>query len=185
MTTQGDRAALSAALRRVGRGEQAALREVYDRTSAKLFGVCLRILKNEVEAGDVLQEVYLTVWRKAGGFDEARTSPVTWLAALARNRAIDRLRATGARRFDTGLEALARRADPAPSAEAGVEAGEDLRRLERCLSELEERHAGAVRTAFFEGLAYEALAQRLGLPPGTVKGWIRRSLMKLRLCLEA
>ncbi|HTI67280.1 MAG TPA: sigma-70 family RNA polymerase sigma factor [Caulobacteraceae bacterium] len=183
MTAEADRAALSAALGRVARGEEDALRDVYDRTSARLFGVCLRILKNQVEAEDVLQEVYLTVWRKAGSFDEARASPTAWLAALARNRAIDRLRAAGARRFDIALDRLGP-AEPPPSACADIEPSQDLRRLERCLSQLEEHHAEVVRTAFFEGVAYEALARRLDAPLGAVKGWIRRSLMKLRVCLE-
>lgn len=184
MTAESDRAALSAALKRVAAGDQAALRLVYDKTSAKLFGVCLRILKSEIEAEDVLQEVYLTVWRKAASFDEARASPITWLATLARNRAIDRLRATGGRRRDIGLDGYDA-ADPAPSALAGLEAGEDVRRLQHCLGELEAKQAHVLRTAFFEGLTYDALARRLETPLGTVKGWIRRSLMQLRLCLEA
>ena len=183
MTGEWDRAALSAALQRVGYGEAAALKEVYDRTSAKLFGVCLRILQSEAEAEDVLQEVYLTVWRKAGTFDEARSSPITWLAALARNRAIDRLRSTHSRGREVDAADLVL-PDPAPSAEGGLMVDEDLGRLERCLGELEPDHAHAVRTAFFGGLTYEALAQWLGTPLGTVKGWIRRSLMRLRTCLE-
>jgi len=83
---------LAAALNRVAHGDRPALRLVYDMTSAKLFGACLRILNDRSEAEDVLQEVYLTVWNKAAGFDEARASPITWLVAIARNRAIDRAR---------------------------------------------------------------------------------------------
>src|ERR1700740_240397 len=88
------RSQLSAALARVASGDRAALRLVYQDTSAKLFGVCLRILNDRSEAEDVLQDVYLTVWRKAGSFDPSRASPITWLVAIARNRAIDRLGAT-------------------------------------------------------------------------------------------
>src|SRR4051794_32243428 len=88
------RSQLTAALVRVASGEQAALRLVYQDTSAKLFGVVLRILNDKSEAEDVLQDVYVTVWQKAGTFDPARASPMTWLIAVARNRAIDRVRAT-------------------------------------------------------------------------------------------
>src|SRR5260370_7122307 len=87
---------LAAAVVRVAGGDHAALRMVYKDTSAKLFGVCLRILKDRSEAEDVLQDVYVTVWRKAATFDPGRASPITWMVAIARNRAIDRLRVRGA-----------------------------------------------------------------------------------------
>jgi RNA polymerase sigma factor (sigma-70 family) len=93
-----NRSQLAAALARVAAGDRAALRIVYQDTSAKLFGVCLRILNDRGEAEDVLQDVYVTVWRKAGSFDPARASPITWLVAIARNRAIDRLRSSAASR---------------------------------------------------------------------------------------
>src|SRR5438093_3230929 len=95
MDAEAKRSQLAAALVRVAGGDRTALRIVYQDTSAKLFGVCLRILNDRSEAEDVLQEVYLTVWRKAGSFDPARASPISWLIAIARNRAIDRLRASG------------------------------------------------------------------------------------------
>src|SRR5215831_3598924 len=97
-----NRSQLVAALARVAGGDRAALQTVYQGTSAKLFGVCLRILNDKSEAEDVLQEVYLTVWRKASSFDPARASPITWLVAIARNRSIDRLRAAagGRRRME-------------------------------------------------------------------------------------
>ena len=96
---------LAAAINRVAAGDQAALRLVYAETSAKLFGVCLRILGERSEAEDVLQEVYLTVWRKAASFDESVASPITWLVAIARNRSIDRLRAGGASRASLPIQA--------------------------------------------------------------------------------
>src|SRR5580700_3464635 len=107
-------AQLSAALIRVASGDRAALEIVYRDTSAKLFGVCVRILADRQEAEDVLQEVYLTVWNKAGAFDAARASPITWLVAIARNRAIDRLRSGRARRGAEPIEAADDVGDPSP-----------------------------------------------------------------------
>ena len=178
------RALLSRALARVAEQDADALRYVYRHTSSKLFGVCLRILHDRQEAEDVLQDVYLIVWRKADGFDPKRASPITWLAVLARNRAIDRLRARGDRIVTDVAEAEAL-PDTAPLAPTLIEADEDRARLAHCLDQLDPSHAGAVRTAFFEGVTYEALSQRLAMPLGTLKGWIRRSLISLRGCLEA
>src|SRR4030081_4139561 len=98
MGAEENRSQLVAALARVAGGDRAALQIVYQDTSAKLFGVCLRILNDRSEAEDVLQEVYVTVWRKAASFDPARASPITWMVAIARNRAIDRLRASAVSR---------------------------------------------------------------------------------------
>src|SRR5215831_727807 len=101
MDADATRSQLAAALARVAGGDRAALRMVYQDTCAKLFGVCLRILNDKSEAEDVLQEVYLTVWRKAASFDPERASPITWLVAIARNRSIDRLRTVaGGRRME-------------------------------------------------------------------------------------
>jgi RNA polymerase sigma-70 factor (ECF subfamily) len=173
---------LAAALARVAAGDRAALRLVYRDTSAKLFGVCL--LGEQAEAEDVLQDVYITVWRRAGNFDPGRASPITWLVAIARNRAIDRLRGTkNLRRMGPLDDGLAVR-DPAPSALDQFEAGEQHERLADCLGELEPRHAGAIRAAFLDGFTYEELARRVNVPLGTMKSWIRRSLMQLRACLE-
>ena len=178
-----DRAALSALLARVGEGNQAALADVYRETAAKLFGICLRILGDRGEAEDVLQDVYLNIWRHAAGFDPRRSSPITWLSVLARNRAIDRLRARGQRPI-APIEAAAQVADDAPDALSAAQAGQDAGRLSLCLGELEGRQAAAIRAAFLDGLTYAELARAQGVPLGTVKSWIRRSLLRLRQCLE-
>lgn len=177
------REALGDALRRTGEGDALALKDVYQRTSAKLFGVCLRILGEPTEAEDVLQEVYTTVWRRASGFDPTRASPITWLATIARNRAIDRLRTRPAGR-QTPIEAARDVADGAPSAEARLQARDGVERLDGCLGELEDRRRDAVKEAFLDGCTYEVLARRAGVPLGTMKSWIRRALAQLKVCLE-
>jgi RNA polymerase sigma-70 factor (ECF subfamily) len=168
---------------RVAGGDRAALRQLYDATSAKLFAVCLRILSNREEAEDVLQEVYVTIWRRADRFDARRASVMTWIATIARNRSIDRLRARGPIAYAEPVEEL-EIADGQAGAEALMVARGEAGRLHACLGELDERTQGVIRTAFFEGVTYEALATRLDAPLGTVKSWIRRGLLKLKGCLE-
>jgi len=185
MDADATRSQLAAALVRVAGGDRAALRVVYQDTSAKLFGVCLRILKDRGEAEDVLQEVFVTVWRKAASFDPGRASPITWMVAIARNRAIDRLRASAVSRRMEPIESADAVSDPAPAAVERVELAQQHQRLSRCLEELEARHASAIREAFLDGTTYEELSARMSVPLGTMKSWIRRGLLKLRTCLEA
>ncbi len=185
MDAEATRSQLAAALVRVAAGDRAALRLVYQDTSAKLFGVCLRILNDRSEAEDVLQDVYVTVWRKAAAFDPGRASPITWLVAIARNRSIDRLRSSAMSRRTEPIEAAEAIHDPAPSAADRVELAQQHVRLAGCLEELEPRQSAAIRAAFLEGATYEELAARMTVPLGTMKSWIRRGLLKLRACLEA
>lgn len=168
---------------RIASGDRGALRQLYQSTSAKLFGVCLRILSDREESEDVLQEVYLTIWRRADRFEASRASVMTWISTIARNRAIDRLRARGPLAHAEPVDELEIE-DAAPRAEALLEAAQDGQALGACLSELDRRTEAVIRTAFFEGVTYEALAHRLGTPLGTVKSWIRRGLLKLKACLE-
>src|ERR1700726_4921062 len=132
MGVEDNRSHLVAALARVAGGDRAALQIVYQGTSAKLFGVCLRILNDRSEAEDVLQEVYLTVWRKAASFDPARASPITWLVAIARNRSIDRLRAAAGRRRMDSIDAAEEVQDPAPAAVELVEGAHKSGRAGPC-----------------------------------------------------
>ena len=173
---------LAILIERVAGGDRAALKVLYDRTSAKLYGICLRVLGDEADAQDSLQDIYLTVWKRAGLYDSAKASPITWLSVLARNRSIDRLRARRApvEQLDAALEV----ADDAPLALAVAEQADDARRLSHCLEELEERARSAIRAAFFDGSTYPELAEREGVPLPTMKSWIRRGLLRLRGCLE-
>ena len=163
--------------------DRAAFRRLHGLTKSKLFGICLRICGERQAAEDVLQEVYLTIWRRAGGYDPARSSPITWMATIAHNRAIDWRRAR--RPGSEGSEVEGERVpDEAPSAVDLLLLDEADRRLHRCLDELEARQSSAIRTAFFEGLTYVDLAARDGVPLGTMKSTVRRGLLKLRRCLE-
>jgi len=173
---------LTALMARCAAGDRAALRQLYDATSAKLFGVCLRILSDREESEDVLQEVYVTVWRRADRFDASRASVMTWVSTIARNRAIDRLRARGPLAYAEPVEEL-EIPDGETGAEAALVAAGETARLQDCLSQLDDRTEQVIRTAFFEGVTYEALANRMATPLGTVKSWVRRGLARLKGCL--
>ncbi len=176
---------LALALIQAGQGDRSAFRTVYEATSAKLFGVCLRILPDRQTAEDVLQDTYVTVWRKAASFDASRASPITWLVTIARNRAIDRLRSAAPMRNAAPVEDAHDLADAGPLASETVEQADEAARLNGCLETLEDKARAVIRTAFFEGATYDELARRENVPLGTMKSWIRRGLLRLRSCLEA
>jgi RNA polymerase sigma factor (sigma-70 family) len=177
-----DRADLARLLHRVARGDRSSLKALYERTSAKLFGICLRVTGDQADAQDVLQDVFVTVWQKAGQFDRAKASPITWLSVMTRNKAIDLLRT---RRAPSGeMSEAADIADSSPSALDIVEQADDASRLDRCLGSLDDRARRMIRASFFEGATYGALAEREGVPLPTMKSWIRRGLLRLRDCLE-
>lgn len=174
---------LADTLTAVAGGDRAAMALLYERTSSKLFGICLRLVGSEAEAEEVLQETYVTVWRKAGMFDCAKASAITWLAVLARNKAIDRLRMRRPQP-DTGIEEAGEIVDPGASALEVLEDAQERHRLTLCLDELDPRIGHMIRAAFLDGATYPDLAAQEGVPLGTMKSWIRRGLLRLRGCLE-
>jgi RNA polymerase sigma-70 factor, ECF subfamily len=174
-----------ALLAQVALGDRAAFEALYHGTSDKLFGICVRVLNERAEAEEALQEVFTTVWRKAAQFDATRASAMSWLGMMARNKAIDRLRALPMRNALTSLDMAADVPDPGASPSQQAEALTDRDRLARCLEELEPRRRSLIREAFFGGFTYEELAARAQAPLGSIKSWIRRGLVQLRGCLES
>lgn len=178
------RAQLREAMAQLAGGDRSALERVYQATSAKLFGICLRILGDRGEAEDALQDVYVSLWQRAKSYDPERASPISWLAVFARNRAIDRLRTGKVRSGAVAIDEAAAIPDREPLADAVLESSERSARIHHCIATLEERQQDAIRTAFFEGTTYAELAQRRGVPLGTMKSWVRRGLARLKRCLE-
>lgn len=177
------RARLSEALIRTGDEDRAAFRDVYTLTSAKLFGICLRICGERAGAEDVLHEVYLTIWKRAGAFEPGRASPISWLATIARNRSIDWVRAKGARKLNP-IEDAAAVVDATPDQLTVLQRDQQSQRLHDCLDALDGRASDAIRTAFFDGATYAELAEAKGVPLGTMKSWVRRGLMQLKGCVD-
>ncbi len=162
--------------------DRAAFDLLYRHTSGKLFGVCLRVLNDRAEAEEALQEVFVKIWTKADRFAVSDLSPISWLVAIARNHAIDRIRAR--RQPSVDIDAALDIADPTPGPEAMAVAGDESGRVHRCLDELDADRAAAVRGAYLKGESYAELAERHDVPLNTMRTWLRRSLMKLRECLE-
>ncbi|WP_375287816.1 sigma-70 family RNA polymerase sigma factor [Sphingomonas sp.] len=177
------RARLADALVRTAAKDARAFQLVYNLSSAKLFGICLRICGERKAAEDVLQDVFATVWMRADRFDATRGTAITWLATIARNRAIDWRRAHGGP-VTTSADVLENVADPAPSAVDVLLDADRQRLLLECMETLEQRQRAAIRSAFLGGFTYAELAVREAVPLGTMKSWVRRGLGKLRECLD-
>ena len=164
-------------------GDEQALSALYDRYRLILFGLILRILHSQQEAEDVLQEVFLQVWRRASDFDEARGRPFTWLVTLARSRAIDRLRSLGSR-DRTALEAARNTPESISNAADDAVRSEQGEIVRRALAELPEEQRRTLLLAYFEGLTQSEIAERLNTPLGTVKTRMRSGMIKLRELLS-
>jgi len=168
-----------ALLKAIAARNEAALAELYDRYRAILFGLLMRILNNREEAEDVLQEVFLQVWRKATDFNENRGRPFTWLVTLARSRGIDRLRTLAAR--ERVAEAGAKEVSEEIS-DAATDAFKSEQRglVTRALSQPPDEQKRPLMLAYFDGLTQSEIATRLGAPLGTVKTRMRTGLTNLR-----
>ena len=174
---------IAALIARVALEDRSAFRRLYERTSPKLFGVCLRILRDRPGAEEALQEVYVKVWQRASRYTQSDFSPISWLVAVARNHCLDIVRARKPLgvELESALEVAT--SDPSPE-DSAISMGERAR-IERCLDTLEHDRAEAVRGAYLDGFSYEELAARHDVPLNTMRTWLRRSLIRLRECLTA
>jgi RNA polymerase sigma-70 factor (ECF subfamily) len=172
-----------ALLVRIAARDQSAVAELYDRHCRLLFGLALRILRNRAEAEDVLQEVFVQAWTKVDTYSAALGTPIAWLVRIARNRAIDRLRANQVR--DRTVEALEPPAPAIETAETDALRSEEQRAVQRALAALPPEQRELIEHAYFEGLTQSELAERFHLPLGTVKTRVRSGLTALRRGLRA
>lgn len=186
---------LAALLARTALGDRAAFARLYERTSGHLFAVLLRVQRDRAQAEDLLQEVYVNVWRAAAGFDAARSQPLTWLTSIARNRAIDSLRRTQTQPQllsttrddddeDASPDAVERAADAAPGPLELLDRACDARQLTHCIDGLSAPQRQSVALAFYDGLSHAEVAEQMRQPLGTVKSWLRRALQSLKQCLD-
>lgn len=178
-----DAAALAGILGAVAQGDRDALAALYRATAPQLFGLALGIVRRRDLAEEALQETFVAVWRHAAGFDAGRGTALAWMARILRNECFDLLSRHG-RLAPLDQEKAEAAPDPTPGPDELAYAGEDAARLKRCLDELEEKARTSVMLAYYEGLTFEQVAARLAAPLGTVKSWIRRSLIRLKECLE-
>ena len=190
-------AELAGLLARTGLGDRAAFATLYSLTSAHLLGVVLRIQRDRAQAEDIVQEVYINVWRAAGSFDAAQSLPLTWLTSIARNRAIDSLRrrqtqphlqsniSVAAGSEGDEADVYEHVADDADGPLALLNRASDARLLAHCMQGLSAPQRHSIALAFFDGLSHAEVAQHLRQPLGTVKSWLRRALTGLKACLES
>ncbi len=166
---------------------EAALRELYDQTSSKLYGVALRVVSNRDWAEDVLQEAYLNIWRIAGDYRAHISPPMAWMGVIVRSRALDFLRRRTSERADAALElddAISETvAGDSPNPMDTTQASEQAWALHECLRKLEAKQREVVSLAYLRDLSHGELSEQLKLPLGTVKTWIRRGLEQLRGCM--
>lgn len=175
---------LIALLGRVAEGDRNAFSELYAATSAKLYGVVWRILPSKDRAEDALQDAYVRIWNRASTYDATKASPIAWMAAIARNRAIDEVRRRAPVSIEDAPQALDVPTDGLDPLDA-TQQSEELRRLNDCLQALDGERRQIVLLAYHSGLSRDEIAKRFGHPVGTIKVWLHRSLAQLRKCLGA
>lgn len=178
---------LIALIDRVALADESALRELYELTSSKLYGVAVRVVSNRSWAEDVLQEAFLNIWRIAGNYKATLSPPMAWLCLIVRSRGLDFLRRRTSDRADAVQELDDVMSDTIEGDSANpmdtALAGEQAWALHQCLSQLGNKQREVVSLAYLRDLSHGELAEQLKLPLGTVKTWIRRGLEQLRGCM--
>ncbi|MFC5511633.1 sigma-70 family RNA polymerase sigma factor [Massilia jejuensis] len=185
--THSDPAQLRAWLHGAAHRDRAAFRALYDASSPRLYGLALRILGRRELAEEVLQESFVAIWHHAVDYESALSAPMTWMTTIVRNRAFDLLRRA---RHDGEADAADSHAmeslvDMAATPAERLQMSSEAQALADCMAALEEKHREVVGMAFFHDLSHSDVAEKLTLPLGTVKTWIRRSLARLHACLSA
>lgn len=178
-----DASELARILRRVAERDRRAFDALYNATSAKLYGIVLRILQRRDVADEILQEAYVKIWEHAAEFDATRSSPITWMVTIARNSALD-LRRRKEPLLMEELPELAELGDDDPDPLADRERKEELQQVMQCLEGIETQKREMVLLAYLQGWSREMLAQRFAAPAATIKTWLHRSLAQLRLCMD-
>lgn len=171
-------------INRVAGGDEAAFEALYERTSRRVYGLALRVLQNSAMAAEVAQEVYLLVWTTAGTYDPSRGSPQSWLFTLTHRRAVDRVRSEQSSRERGTRHAQEVSALKVDSVDETVHRTIMTETLRACLSSLTVRQAEAVTLAYYDGLTYAQVADRLGLKLPTAKSRIQSGLVRLRTAME-
>ena len=174
---------LVALLAACARRDRVAFEQLYRQTSAKLFGVALRIVRKEELAEEVIQDCYIRIWNRAGDYREGIAAPMTWMASIVRNRSLDWLRRPNPEVIDADGSLIEAVPGEGPEPLASLERVQDASALARCLGELEAKQRQAILLAFHDGLSHSELAKHLREPLGTVKTWVRRGLARLKTCL--
>ena len=162
----------------VGGGDVTAFIRVYHATSRKLYGIIVRILGRADLSDEVLQEVYIRVWQRAADFDTTKASPITWLACIARNRALDEIRRKHMSSISDVPDLLELPSDEDIQAEHLED--EELRRLHECFEELEPAHREVMQKVYFEGMTRNHVAEHLGQSIFMVRKWMQVALVQLK-----